>query len=124
MQTTAQRPMGITILAVLAVIGGLLGLLGSFTALSGGASNTTNMLIGIVWLVSSVASLAFGYGAWTLKPWAWTLGVAIQVVTLVLSVVYILTGSPLTSQILNIAIAAIILYYLFTSGVKQAFGKA
>jgi uncharacterized membrane protein HdeD (DUF308 family) len=126
--------MGVTILAVLAIIAGIFGLLGAFALLLGGAViagsdggtglGTLALLIGLAFLVLSILELAFGFGAWTLKPWAWTLGIASQVLSLILSVIYIATGSSIGSQIVSIIIAAVILYYLFTPPVRQAFGKA
>jgi hypothetical protein len=134
MQTSTgrERPVGVTILAVLAFIGGIFGLLGALALLGlGGVAAAGDaglggltMLFGVLLLVLALIQLAFGYGAWTLKPWAWTLGVAGQVLSLILALVNILTGSDIGSQIIGIAISAIILYYLFTPGVRAAFGRA
>ncbi len=127
-----ERPLGVTILAVLAIIGGIFGLLGAIALLGLGAVATgvdgglggITLLLGVAFLVLALLELAFGFGAWTLKPWAWTLGVASQVLSLILIVINIATGSPITSQIVGIIIAAVILYYLFTPNVRAAFGKA
>ncbi len=127
-----ERPMGVTILAVLAIIGGIFGLLGALALLGLGAMATgvdaglggITLLLGVAFLVLAILELAFGFGAWTLKPWAWTLGVASQVLSLILIVINIATGSSITSQIVGIIIAGVILYYLFTPGVKAAFGRA
>ena len=35
-------------------------------------------IAGLIVLVYSVLSLALAYGFWTLKPWAWPLGVAVE----------------------------------------------
>jgi hypothetical protein len=120
MQNTAARPLGVTILAVLAIIGGLLGLFGAFTVIALGGA--TWLLVGLVSLVQSLAALAFGFGAWTLRPWAWSLGIIVYGVNVILDVVYLIGGNP--SSIVSLIIAGIILYYLFTPGVKAAFGKA
>jgi hypothetical protein len=122
-----QRPTGVTILAVLAIIFGALGLLGAITIIGGGAvvSSPLVTILGVITLITSALALAFGIGAWTLKPWAWTLGVANYILSLVVSVIFIVTGlSTIGSQIVGIVIAAAILYYLFTPTVKQAFGRA
>src|SRR3712207_1825572 len=73
-QPQSQRPLGITILAILAAVAGVLGLLGSLTLLGFGLG-----IYGLLFLVLSVVYLVFAYGAWTLKPWAWTLGVGLSV---------------------------------------------
>ena len=128
-----QRPTGVTILAILGIVFGALGILGAIGLIGGGAliagasgvSATLIIVLGVITLITSVLALAFGIGAWTLKPWAWTLGVANYIVSLVLSVIFIITGvSTIGGQILGIVIAAAILYYLFTPTVKQAFGRA
>jgi uncharacterized membrane protein (DUF2068 family) len=81
-------------------------------------------IFGIVVLAQSVLLLAFAYGAWTLQPWAWMLGVAAIVIGLVINALFILNGSEIASQIVSIVISVVILYYLFTPAVKAAFGRA
>jgi len=128
-----QRPTGVTVLAVLAIIFGALGIFGSFAIIGGGAllasatgvSGGIVIVLGILTLVTSALALAFGIGAWMLKPWAWTLGVANYILSLVLSVIFIITGvSSIGGEIVSIIIAGAILYYLMTPPVKQAFGRA
>ena len=34
----------------------------------------------------------FAWGAWGLQPWAWTLGIAVQAVAIVLGLVYLING--------------------------------
>ena len=129
-----QRPTGITILAVLALVGGVFYLLSALASgfLGGGLAATfvgTGVgglfaLLGIVALVLGIAYLAFAYGAWTLKPWGWILGVAIAVVGLALSLVYVLQGDAITNQLISVVVDIIILYYLNTPDVKKAFGRA
>ena len=126
--------MGITILAVLSAIGGVLGLLGgiALVGLGGVAAASTGTAayfgLGAIWgvllLATAIASLVFAYGAWTLKPWAWPLGVALQVISLALSLLTILSGGDITGQIISIVISAIILYYLFQPSIKAVFGRA
>jgi hypothetical protein len=121
-----QRPTGVTILAVLAIIGGVLGLLGSIAIIGVGGAVLGGMavVLGLVGLVSSVLSLAFGIGAWTLKPWAWMLGVVAEGLSILMSVISIVSGQSVGSQLVSIVIAGAILYYLMTPTVKQAFGRA
>jgi hypothetical protein len=126
--------MGITILAVLSAIGGVLGLLGGIAlmGLGGLAAASTGTAayfgLGAIWgvllLATAIASLVFAYGAWTLKPWAWPLGVALQVISLALSLLTILSGGDISGQIISIVISAIILYYLFQPSIKAVFGRA
>ena len=132
MQNAAQRPMGVTILAVLAIIGGVLGIIGSLVLFGlGGVASTLNggvgvqtMLLAILGLVQAVLSLAFGIGALSLQPWAWTLGVIAEALSIVLTVVAMIITGIGANYIISLAIAAVILYYLFTPEVKRAFGRA
>jgi hypothetical protein len=130
MQTSAQRPMGITILAVLAIIGGLFGLLagcgalgiGSFAAGTGVSGGGSLLILGVITLINSILLLAFGVGAWTLQPWAWLLGVISQGISVVLGLWNIVTGNA-GGGIISIIIAGVIVYYLMTPEVKRAFGR-
>lgn len=141
MNGSISRPMGVTILAVLALIGGVLGLIGGLGIIAGGAliggivGGTAGVafggfafVVGIVTLGLAVADLFFAYGAWTLKPWGWSLGVILQLASLVwIAISAVLSGDlvgSLVASAISIAIALVILYYLNTPGVKQAFGRA
>lgn len=141
MTTQQQRPTGITILAVLAFIGGILGICGGLSgivggsffgglAASAGAGNATalgGMLVvySIIALIFAVADLVFGFGAWTLKPWAWMLGMVLFGLNIVFQLVAVLSGwSTLGGVIISIVIAGVIIYYLLTPDVKKAFGRA
>ncbi|HEX2193483.1 MAG TPA: DUF2127 domain-containing protein [Candidatus Limnocylindria bacterium] len=125
-----QRPTGITVLAVLAAIAGILGLLASLALLgigtgAGAAASGFLMIAAMIALAYSVLSLALAYGFWTLKPWAWPLGVGVQVLGILQAVVqYVNNPNQLVSAIISVAIAAFILWYLFQPHVKAAFGRA
>jgi uncharacterized membrane protein (DUF2068 family) len=122
--TTAQRPLGITILAILAIIGGVLGILGSFAVIALAGVAPLLLVFGILGLIVAVVELAFGIGAWTLKPWAWMLGIVSQAVSIIINLIQLLAGNTsLFSALLNIVIAGVILYYLNTPEVKRAFGR-
>ncbi len=141
MTTQQQRPMGITILAILAIVGGLFLILGGCGVVAGGAligaagaqagvgevaaGGGLLTVYGIVLLVIAVADIVFGIGAWTLKPWAWMLGLVLQGINVVVAIVSIIAGwSTFGSQIIGLAINAVIIYYLMTPDVKKAFGRA
>ena len=128
---TAGRPTGITILAVLAAIAGVFALLGGLALVaSGGFIGATTgsgslgglaSLVGAVLIVSGAASLFFAWGAWGLQPWAWTLGVVIQAVNIVLGLFQLINGNA--GSLLSIVIAGAITYYLFRPEIKAAFGR-
>ncbi len=128
-----QRPTGVTILAILAIIGGVLGLCGSLSlfglgglaAVSGEVSTgAMTGLYGGLGLVSSLIYLAFGVGAWLLKPWAWILGVIAAGLSVVSNVLSLVGGGTLIAAVIGLIIPVVILWYLFRPEIKAAFGRA
>ena len=128
-----QRPTGVTILAILAFIGGVFGILGGLAlvgfsgliAASGVAGSGLATILGVLLLIYGVLSLVLGYGFWTVKPWAWTLGIGLYGAGIVLNVLqYINDSTQLVSAIISIAISVAILWYLFQPHVKAAFGRS
>lgn len=130
--TVQQRPTGITILAILALIGGGLTLLAgvtyiAFGSVAGGRSGGLGELVvvlGIVLLVTAAIELAFAYGAWRLRPWAWALGIAGAALGIVSNVLQIVDGQgSLAAPIASIVVFGAIIYYLNTPAVKGAFSR-
>ena len=50
-------------------------------------------VIGAVLLISSIAYLLFAWGAWGLQPWAWTLGIILAAVSIVLGAFQLFNGN-------------------------------
>jgi len=133
-----KRPTGVTIIAILAIIGGILGVLAGLAGLAGGAllaggaagttaasASGTVAIFSAILLVFGVLDIVLGIGLLRLRPWAWTLGVALQVASIVLAVIEIATGNAtIGGQALSLAINVIILVYLFRGNVRQAFARA
>jgi hypothetical protein len=127
-----QRPMGVTILAVLAAIGGVLAILAGLVlvGLSSSVAATDMALplsgavaiLGIVSIVVGIGDLAFAYGAWGLKPWAWMLGIVLEVVGIVVNLLEFRSATA-TSTIISVVIAGAIIYYLYQPHVRRAFGQ-
>jgi hypothetical protein len=125
-----QRPTGVTILAILAVIGGVFGLLGGVVLI--GLSTVTDLaipglggfvaILGLITLVLAVLDFVFAYGAWGLKPWAWTLGIGLEVVSIIVDILGF-RSSTASSTVIGIVIAGIIIYYLYQPHVRRAFGQ-
>jgi uncharacterized membrane protein (DUF2068 family) len=126
-----QRPTGITVLAILAAIGGVFGILGGLALIGVGTvvASSTGLgglaaILGLIALAYGILSLVLAYGFWTLQPWAWTLGVGLEVAGIVINVLqYINNSSALGGTIFSIAINAIVLWYLYQPNVKAAFGR-
>ena len=62
--------------------------------------------------------------SWSLKGWAWTLGIIVLVASIVITIIQGALYGDWGSRVISIVINAIIIYYLNTRGVKEAFGKA
>jgi hypothetical protein len=127
-----QRPTGVTIIAVLAAIGGVFGLIASLALLGlgtvvGAATGLGGFVFvaGLLVLVYSVLSLVLAYGFWTLKPWAWPLGIGVEVLGIVQAVLqYMNDSNQLFSTVISIAIAGVIIWYLYQPHVRAAFGRS
>ena len=134
-----ERPLGVTILAVVALISGALGVLKGLVALglggvaaswmatsypvAGAVVGVLAVTYGVVALVLACFSLGFGFGAWNLKSWAWTLGVGTEVATLVWACLIAIGPGTLRGQLWTIVLAGAILYYLTRPDIKSAFGR-
>ena len=70
----------------------------------------------------AVLYLAFAWGAWGLQSWAWTLGIVLAAVSIVMGLYNLLNGG--WSAVISIGLAALITYYLFQPDVRRAFGRA
>jgi len=124
-----QRPTGVTILAILAFVGGVFGVLGGlalfgfgavFAAYTGGG---LAFFFGIVLIALSIVELYIGYGFWTLKRTAWSLGLVVFGASLIIQFVEIPLGyNDVGSFVVTLVIYGAVLYYLLTPGVKAAFG--
>ena len=65
------------------------------------------------------------YGFWTLKPWAWPLGIGVQVLGIIQAVLQFMNNSTnVVNLVISLAIAGVILWYLYQPHVKAAFGRA
>ncbi len=127
-----QRPTGVTIIAVLAAIGGVFALIaglalvgiGGAAAAGGAAVGGLATIVGLLLLVYGVVALILAYGFWTLKPWAWTLGVGLEAAGIVINILqYINNSANALGTVVSIAIAGVVLWYLFQPHVKAAFGR-
>ena len=129
--TSAARPTGVSVLAVLAAIGGALVLLAGLALMgivgaagAGGAGILPASAFGIISIAQGVLLLAFAYGAWSLRPWAWMVGIASSALGLVLAALFIANGSEIPSQIVSIAVNVLIISFLNSTATKRAFGRA
>jgi hypothetical protein len=139
-----ERPGGVTLLAILNFLGAaamvcvglalVLGL-GFFGAMAGGREKGMMMLFAglgilgaIFFFVMAVLSAAVGYGMWNLQNWARLISIAFACLGIVGGLLGMMTGIAhlhpfwMMGSIFRMAVAALIIWYLFQPHVKQAFG--
>jgi hypothetical protein len=131
----SARPRGVTILVVILAVGAVLGALAAiafligvlkFSDLAGGfgysgtSISSTTAALGIA--AYTIVVLVLVYGAWTLKPWAWLLGLGVFVVSVISDVLAGVVGAMAPANvIINVLIAALLVYYWFRPNVRAAF---
>lgn len=125
-----QRPSGVALLAVAAAVLGVLALLaaGAWWDASEGLALLPRLhggerLVALVLLVAGLCELVLAYGVWTLRPWAWTLGVVLETVVIVLAVLQLGRLEPVR-HIITITIGVITLWYLTRPRVRAVFGRS
>jgi hypothetical protein len=125
-----ERPTGVAVLAVAAAVLGVLAILaaGAWWNASEGVAwlpriHGGEKLIALVLLAVGLCEIVLAYGAWMLRPWAWTFGVALQIAVIVLAVLQ-LGRLEFVRHVVTIAIAGLTLWYLTTPRVRAAFGRS
>jgi hypothetical protein len=127
-----KRPTGITVLAIFALLGGLGELIAFIVAVAAGFVATAEVLpgqvaiaivAGLFALISGVVLLAFAVGAWSLKPWAWTLGMLSVGLWALSNLINVGRGAFAGNVVVIIIIAALVIWYLYRPHVRAAFGK-
>jgi hypothetical protein len=121
-----SRPFGLSLIAVLA---GILGAVALVAALAWWGSaeyisflprlHSLHRFIALV--LAAVAALEFvlAWGLWTLRPWAWALGVILEIAAIVAAVGQLGHGFP-GIHVVSVALAAVALWYLFRPEVRLA----
>jgi hypothetical protein len=127
----SSRPILISIIALLSMIGGLFMIFGGAAMafaneqwlIDAGITDAlgTVHMLGYVTLVLGLAMLIVGFLLWTGKTIAWYLAVIIFIANVAMSIYNVITGAPITSAVIPIVVAAIVLFYLFTPKVKAFY---
>lgn len=131
-----DRPIGVTILATITFFAGILGLclpLGLFIRSGFADFGVTEEFFGVdsrtilfgtalFLLLRPILYLAFSYGALSMRPWAWWVGLVAAVLALAGVALNMMNGDSFAPTIATAVIDVIILVYLLTPHVRQAFG--
>jgi hypothetical protein len=131
----SARPRGVTILVVIMAVGAVLGAMAAvafligvlkFSDLAGGfgysdtSISSTTAALGIA--AYTIVVLVLVYGAWTLKPWAWLLGLGVFAVSGISDILAGVVGAMAPANVIvNVLIAALLIYYWFRPNVRAAF---
>ena len=120
----AERPLGITILAILWILGGLFwimaGLLGGAVLGSIGLG-ILGAALGIILFIIGIIDLLIGIGCLKGWGWIWTVGVIVVIINIALHLLALVSGG--IGAILGLAIGILILWYLFQPNVNAFFVK-
>jgi len=127
MESVMKRPAGVTVLAVLSLTVGIIALIqgarilgwvvfGPATAFSNVSfTGWMTLILGIIWISVGGALLS-------LRPWAWMYGLLVSGFALIEAFFGSLNGWQLGDTLVAVFIPLLILYYLNTDKVKEAFG--
>jgi uncharacterized membrane protein (DUF2068 family) len=124
--TTKDRPLGVTIIAILTIIGGIGFLISGITAVGVAPFlpdlGILSAAIGAVLIALGIAYFVMAYGLWKGKGWAWTITLVLSFIGIVLGIASIVTGN--IGALFHLIINIIVVYYLYRPNVKIFFGKS
>lgn len=114
---------GVAAMGLMGIAGGLAGSSGDPNAAGvGGLLAGIGAIIGIVFIGIALLYFAIAYGVWKGRGWSWMLGVVFSIIVLVFSVLGLSSGIN-ASNIISIALPAVVLYFLFQPDVKRWLGR-
>ena len=122
-----NRPAGITIIGVLSLAAGVIYLLQGirvlgFVAFGPGEAFTNVSLTGWTTLIIGLFWIAVGGAFLSLQPWAWLFGVIVVGLSLIEAFFGNINGWQFGDMFTAMIIPLVILFYLYSEKVKEAFG--
>ncbi len=143
MQTSSgTRPLGVTIIAILNIISGIVMLFAgiglaaassfipaistidpnaagqmALVGLAGGAG----VAVGAILIALGIVSFVVAWGLLKGRGWAWIVTIILSIISLIVGVISLIGGN--VGSIVNVAIAGVIIYYMYRPHVKAYFGK-
>jgi len=112
----ADRPLGVTILAILQLLGALaLLVVGGLAVMAALLLAPLLILFAAIPLILGIIGVILFWGLWGLKSWAWIWTIVANLLTIITSIF-----DP-WNNIISIAISLIIVIYLFSPGIKSHF---
>lgn len=113
--TGPKAPTGIKVICVLAGIGAIFSIVVGFSA--GTLAEAPGLpswygALGPVIILLGLANFPMIYGLWTVKPWGWTLAMALYAVNILTGLLQLtITGAR---GIIGLALSVIIIWYIYT----------
>jgi hypothetical protein len=128
--TEVRRPAGVGLIAILLAASALVSGIGALLALGLGgnilpdAEQSNSAALAIAYVAFAAAQGVVAWGFWTLRGWAWTLGVALQALNVVVGIVQLvlvgLTGIGIQG-LASIVVGAVLIAYLMRRRTLDAF---
>jgi hypothetical protein len=121
-----RPPVGVAILAFFALINGIadavLGLqLMGIVAFGPVSTGNGVFFSGLISFGLGVLYLALAYAAWNLRIWAWTFGMLLGALGIMNAFFVTIASGSVANGLAAALLPALILWYLNTEGVKEAF---
>jgi hypothetical protein len=121
-----QPPIGVAVLGFFALVNGIaavvIGLQLMGIVVFGPVSTGTGVFFwGLLAFILGVLYVAVAYGAWNLRIWAWTYGMLLAALGILNAVLILIATADLATGLAAALLPAVILWYLNSQGVKEAF---
>jgi hypothetical protein len=122
-----RTPFGVIVLSVLAVLAGVLDVIrgAQFLALIAFGpvpAGNGNVILGALSVIVGIAWIGIGLGFYTLKPWAWLVGMLLAIIGLFQALMTLLLTLSWEYAVAAAVLPAIVLVYLGRQKMKDAFG--
>jgi hypothetical protein len=118
----AQRPLGVTLVAIIAWLSGFLQIIGSIFVIIAGVFITPPAIVGWLSLIIGIVTLWVGIGLWRGNHTARTIAAIVFIANIVLEVIGMFTGETLWSAIGGSILSIIGLILLYTRSARRYFG--
>ncbi len=120
MQRPAERPVGVTLIAILLAVNGIVAILGALGVFGPGPGGTLGTVIGLLF---GLALLYLAYGMWTLQAWAWLTTLILEGLNALFAVIALFTAPGAGGAWISLILAAVIIVYLIQPGVRDEFTR-
>lgn len=129
-----NRPFGVSLISILVAIDAVIGMFAAFAMLGLSVFSFFDVphigaafalsVIGIFVLIITLVQLVVAAGLWSLEKWAWMVAVVICWIDVIFGAISgIINAQTFGAVLLGIVIPLIVLFYLYSEGVRKAFSR-